>query len=84
LGRLHTFPSEWRMAPGLICSSAAYSPVFDQVVVLAYVHIEHTTPGAEWQPGATRATVAKPFAISVRRQPEESSGPARPTLHNAE
>jgi len=46
-------------------TSAAYSPAFGQVVALAYVLIEHATPGTELQLGATRATVAQPFAISA-------------------
>ncbi len=45
--------------------SAAYSPAFGQVVALAYVHIEHATPGTVLQLGTTTATVAQPFAISV-------------------
>jgi len=49
-------------------TSAAYSPAFGQVVALAYVHLEHATPGTELQLGDTRAAVAQPFAISVDSQ----------------
>ena len=52
-------------------ASAVYSPVFGQVVALAYVRVEHTKPGTELQFGATRAIVQEPFTISAN-----SSAPA--------